>query len=62
MPLDCPISVFGGLQDPGVAYDDLAAWKSHTSSTFTLRMLPGHHFFLEQNLQAVLSAVEQDLS
>jgi medium-chain acyl-[acyl-carrier-protein] hydrolase len=62
MPLDCPISAFGGSQDPGVTYDDLAAWKSHTSSTFTLRMVPGHHFFLEQNLQVVLSAVEEDVS
>lgn len=45
-PLDCPITAFGGLQDPGVTREKLEGWREHTTATFTLRMLPGDHFFL----------------
>jgi medium-chain acyl-[acyl-carrier-protein] hydrolase len=44
--LDCPITVFGGLQDPTVACDKLEAWREQTNAAFSLRMLPGDHFFI----------------
>jgi Thioesterase domain len=44
--LDCPISVFGGAEDPIVGRGDLAAWGEHTLSTCSVHVLPGHHFFL----------------
>ena len=47
-PLDCPITVFGGLQDPDINRDQLAAWRSQTRAAFSLHMLPGDHFFLHQ--------------
>ena len=31
-PLDCPISVFGGLEDKRVSQDDLAAWRVQTDA------------------------------
>src|SRR5262249_55388812 len=51
-PLDCPVTAFGGLQDHRVERGMLEAWREQTTSTFTLRMLPGDHFFLniEQTL------------
>ena len=59
--LDCPISVFGGLADRKVSYDDLAAWRDHTQSSFTLRIVPGDHFFLNSARDALLQALSQDM-
>ena len=53
-PLTCPISAFGGLQDPRVAHDDLSAWREQTTDRFVLRMLPGDHFFLRAGTSKVL--------
>jgi medium-chain acyl-[acyl-carrier-protein] hydrolase len=46
-PLDCPITAFGGLDDPTVTRDELAAWQHQTRARFETRMLPGGHFYLE---------------
>ena len=61
-PLTCPISVFGGLQDPRVSYDELAAWREQTSGVFVHRMLPGDHFFLHSAQELLLRALAQDLA
>ncbi len=45
-PLDCPISVFGGIDDADVSQANLAAWKAHTSQAFSLQMMEGDHFFI----------------
>ena len=58
-PLNCPISVFGGLQDRRVNESDLEAWRSQTSASFSLRMFPGDHFFLKEPL--LLRALSQEL-
>jgi surfactin synthase thioesterase subunit len=47
-PLDCPISAFGGLHDHRVNDSDLQAWRVQTNGSFSLRMFPGDHFFLNQ--------------
>ncbi|MGO9606241.1 MAG: thioesterase II family protein [Candidatus Binataceae bacterium] len=49
-PLNCPISVFGGLGDRRVNESDLEAWRGQTNRSFSLLMLPGDHFFLKQPL------------
>jgi medium-chain acyl-[acyl-carrier-protein] hydrolase len=61
-PLTCPISVFGGLQDPRVSYGELAAWREQTCSAFIHRMLPGDHFFLHSAQELLLRALTQDLA
>ena len=58
----CPISVVGGLQDPRVSYDELAAWREQTSSAFIHHMLPGDHFFLHSAQALLLQALTQDLA
>lgn len=60
-PLDCSISVFGGLEDGKVSRDSLAAWSKQTDGTFNLRMFPGDHFFLKSQQEALLQAICQDL-
>ena len=44
-PLPCPVHVFGGIYDE-TSREALRAWRQETSASFTLRMLPGHHFFI----------------
>jgi surfactin synthase thioesterase subunit len=58
-PLDCPISAFGGLHDYRVNESDLEAWRVQTNDSFSLRMFPGDHFFLNQPL--LLRALSQAL-
>lgn len=60
-PLNCPISAFGGLQDCKVNCEDIATWREQTSSSFTLRMFPGNHFFLQNVRVPLLQAVSVDL-
>jgi medium-chain acyl-[acyl-carrier-protein] hydrolase len=60
-PLDCPITAFGGQEDPETRHDDLLAWRDQTSDAFTLRMLPGGHFFLENARTLLLQALNDDL-
>ncbi len=47
-PLSCPITVFGGTQDPVIKPKDLQLWQAHTSSEFSLEMLAGGHLFLRE--------------
>jgi surfactin synthase thioesterase subunit len=60
-PLDCPISAFGGLDDPTVSRADLEAWREQTRGPFTLRLLPGNHFFLNTAREQFLEGVVREL-
>ena len=60
-PLNCPISAFGGLQDHRVSRGDLEAWRDQTSVSFSLRMFPGDHFFLNTTLPVLLRVLSQEL-
>lgn len=60
-PLDCPVSAFGGLEDPDVSRDHLGGWRDHTRGPFRLRMFPGGHFFLHGARQPLVHAVSEDL-
>nr|WP_230968255.1 thioesterase domain-containing protein [Nostoc sp. WHI] len=61
MPLDCPISVFGGLQDKAIRVDDLEAWREQTCSSFNLQMFSGDHFFLHNSKSLFLESLSQHL-
>ena len=61
LPLNCPISTFGGLQDRKVSHGDLEAWRDQTSVSFSLRMFPGDHFFLNTTQPLLLQVLSQEL-
>ena len=61
-PLECPFSIFGGLEDIRVGVDDLEAWRIHSSAVSKLSMLPGSHFFLHSAQDLLLAAIAQDLA
>jgi medium-chain acyl-[acyl-carrier-protein] hydrolase len=50
--LTCPIFAFGGLEDPDITREDIAAWGQLTSGGFRSRMLAGDHFFINQEWPA----------
>jgi medium-chain acyl-[acyl-carrier-protein] hydrolase len=60
-PLNCPILAFGGLQDRKVTHRDLEAWRDQTTGAFSLRMLPGDHFFLNTTQPLLLQMLSQEL-
>jgi medium-chain acyl-[acyl-carrier-protein] hydrolase len=59
--LTCPITAFGGAEDSDVGERQLREWRQHTSGAFAIRMLPGGHFFLQTQAQALLREVDQQL-
>lgn len=62
LPLECPISVFGGLQDNKVSIEELEAWREQTNNNFLLKMLPGDHFFINEPgllLQQISEIIKQ---
>jgi medium-chain acyl-[acyl-carrier-protein] hydrolase len=61
-PLDCPISVFGGLEDHQVTRPTLEAWREQTTASFSLRMFPGDHFFLQTAVRTLLRILAEELS
>jgi surfactin synthase thioesterase subunit len=61
-PLACPITAFGGEDDPTVRRDALEAWREHTVSTFEARVFPGGHFFLFEAARDILARVAEALA
>ena len=60
-PLNCPLTVFGGLQDE-TDRKSLETWREQTTASFSLRMLPGDHFFLHTAQTQLIRIVAQELS
>lgn len=60
-PLSCPITVLRGDRDPECDAADAAGWRGHTTGPCTERVFPGNHFFLDDDVPGVVSAVTEDL-
>lgn len=60
-PLPCPITAFGGNQDPTTQRGRLRAWRSQTNAQFTQHVLPGKHFFIHAEQAAFLRHLGQSL-
>ena len=61
-PLDCPITVFGGLRDEVVKLAGLMAWRQQTTAQSILHLLPGDHFFLNSHQQLFLELLTAELN
>jgi medium-chain acyl-[acyl-carrier-protein] hydrolase len=61
-PLACPISAFYGRDDPNTDPLDVAGWRSQTSAAFSLRMIPGDHFFIHPHGKLLINQISADLS
>jgi len=60
--LDCPLTVFGGLQDKDLTRSELDDWGKQTTSTCIVRMLPGDHLFINTDQTSILRTVVDELS
>ena len=60
--LGCPITAFGGWEDREITVEEIEAWGDHTTSRFSMHMMPGDHFFLQTCQQKLLRVLDQDLS
>jgi medium-chain acyl-[acyl-carrier-protein] hydrolase len=60
-PLGCPISVFGGAQDPFATADELSLWRGHSAASCTMRTFPGGHFYLHESHHELLPVIDAEL-
>jgi medium-chain acyl-[acyl-carrier-protein] hydrolase len=61
VPLDCPITAFGGADDREVPRTDLEAWRLASRNKFELRVFPGDHFYLDRQGRTLRSQIRRSL-
>jgi medium-chain acyl-[acyl-carrier-protein] hydrolase len=59
--LNCPITALGGLTDHEVGREHLEPWGDLSHGRFKLRMLPGGHFFLQEQKDQLLAVLKEEL-
>lgn len=60
-PLDCPVSAFTGEEDPDVLLEDVRPWSQHTSGNFSMTVMAGDHFFLDNRRDELLRHITTGL-
>jgi surfactin synthase thioesterase subunit len=60
-PLEIPLLAFGGLSDPEASEEQIRAWQAQSTRPVRVRMLPGGHFFVNEQRQAILDEITQAL-
>jgi Predicted thioesterase involved in non-ribosomal peptide biosynthesis len=61
LPLECPLTVFGGIDDEEVSYEHLEPWREHTTSAYKLHLFPGDHFFVQTAHAEVVQVIAEEL-
>lgn len=60
-PLDCPVYGYTGDDDPEVTPEQMHEWADMTTGAFRLRVLPGGHFYLRTEEEALLADMKDVL-
>jgi surfactin synthase thioesterase subunit len=60
--VSCPIYAFLGDDDEIATYEKVVPWSQRTTSEFTARVFPGHHFFLNDHLDELVRDIEDKVS
>jgi medium-chain acyl-[acyl-carrier-protein] hydrolase len=60
-PLECPMTIYGVLEDHTVEAERLAAWSEMTVGACEIRMFPGGHFYLNSSRSIFLQTFAVDL-
>lgn len=58
-PLECPLTVLVGGDDPQVTPEEAQAWERHTDASFRLLTYPGGHFYLVAQVPEVLREIRE---
>jgi Predicted thioesterase involved in non-ribosomal peptide biosynthesis len=61
VPLQCPLTVYGGLADKEVTREELEAWQQHSTDVFCCRMFAGNHFFIKSAQELVFAELRRDI-
>ncbi len=61
-PLPMPVSAFLGTQDDHVDADKVRAWDARAGAAFSVRAIPGDHFFIQAARRMVLDSLVADLA
>ncbi|MGD0939057.1 MAG: thioesterase domain-containing protein [Terracidiphilus sp.] len=62
-PLDCPMTVFSGINDTSINWNQLRAWQRQTHRRrFAMQVFPGGHFYPHGPLLQSISATLTQLS
>ncbi|AUS77113.1 thioesterase [Actinoalloteichus sp. AHMU CJ021] len=60
-PLDVPLTVFGGDDDPRATEEELGEWTAQAGAGCTVRVLPGDHFFLVPHAKELVTTATGEL-
>jgi medium-chain acyl-[acyl-carrier-protein] hydrolase len=60
-PLDCAISVLGGMDDKECDISGLQAWGEMTNNRCLVHLFPGGHFFLHSSKLAVMQIIAREM-
>ena len=60
-PLNCPLILYAGRQDPEVLPQEVEAWREHTTGIARLQMFPGDHFFLHSDRDVLMRSITSAL-
>jgi medium-chain acyl-[acyl-carrier-protein] hydrolase len=60
-PLDCPMTVFAGMEDASVSWDQMLGWQRHARGGFAAQLLPGGHFYPQGPLLQTITATLAEL-
>jgi len=61
-PLDVPVTVLGGADDPVTSRQALLDWSAFTTTDFSLRLFPGDHMYIKQHEAQVIEVLKRELS
>jgi len=60
--LSCPIYAYAAAEDGAISYESVLAWSGFTTSEFAVRVLPGDHFYVTEDVRELVKDVEQRIS
>lgn len=59
--VSCPISAYLGDDDEIATVEKVQPWADRTASEFSMRVFPGHHFYLSEHLEELVADIENKL-
>jgi surfactin synthase thioesterase subunit len=61
-PVGCPVYAYVGDRDPSISVQDMEAWADVAPEGFQLRVLPGDHFYLVAQREALVRTLTERLA
>lgn len=62
VPLTIPVFAYRGESDPNITDEHVARWAEMTKGSFSRRVFPGGHFYIESCRDTLMAAIREDLT